>query len=315
MTCYNEQIFEKIDLARSDAAKEAFSVGLSTFSEASFKCQLKVVASINLSKKRKNATEMTEKAVGSNVLNTLPTTELNLKDYGDIKVGADIDETSSYTAVRDKNGNEKVVRKSSVLYLLKTTKETLSSDRLRKVQNSEIASSEIAPARTSMRSFVQTNDFIEVLKNKEICIGEWVFFKKQEFGGIKKYFTQKVTSNTGTPFLIGNIIAFKYKNGKTKKDREYSWETAFTQTPESSSSKMGVEVLANWYTFDENGDLQRYNNKFLPIKSYLGTAANPRFALDEQNGSIIKMDMLPTKIDAIINYLRKTNENSVQKSQ
>lgn len=48
-----------------------------------------------------------------------------------------LDETSKYVVVADKNGKEKVVRKSAVCYVLSKDKYKLSSDRMQRVKEKD----------------------------------------------------------------------------------------------------------------------------------------------------------------------------------
>ncbi len=69
----------------------------------------------------------------------ITTGELLLKDYGDVQSTSNIrlNENSPFAVVVDKNGKEKVVRKSSICWLLSKEKFKLSCDRLQRVQEKE----------------------------------------------------------------------------------------------------------------------------------------------------------------------------------
>lgn len=50
--------------------------------------------------------------------------------------------------------------------------------------------------------------------------------------------------------IIGRVLSFKYINGSTEKEKQYSLDTAPTST--TSLNRRGIEVLALWYIFDKN---------------------------------------------------------------
>ncbi len=61
---------------------------------------------------------------------------INLKAYG--ATGIDINENSPYCIVSNASDNTKIVRKSSICWLLSKDKHSLSSDRLTRVKQSEV---------------------------------------------------------------------------------------------------------------------------------------------------------------------------------
>lgn len=74
-------------------------------------------------------------------LNTLKSLsgELNIKDHN--YFGIDLNEASPYCVVSDDTGKEKVVRKSTICWLLSKDRHSLSSDRLSRVKQSELIGS------------------------------------------------------------------------------------------------------------------------------------------------------------------------------
>lgn len=66
------------------------------------------------------------------------TGEIILRNYGECTIS--LSETSPYTVVHDSLGNEKVVRKSTICWLLTKNKHSLSSDRLTRVKQCELMS-------------------------------------------------------------------------------------------------------------------------------------------------------------------------------
>lgn len=165
----------------------------------------------------------------------------NLKDYSDRAVN----EHGLFVNVTACNG-EKVARKSTVIWAASNSKDKLSSDRLRRVQN-----------KTTRRQL----EFVEVSMMEkpiytvdEIKIGDWCIFRYEN--GIDK-------------FILGNILSFRYINARTKKEKQYTYDFAPVLHAENVR---GVEVLASWFRMELNGMEQTFehiNCAFININRYI----------------------------------------------
>lgn len=204
-------------------------------------------------------------------LSGLLTQNLCLKDYSE-QVD-EIDENSRFTKTTDRNGFSKVVRKSSVVWLLSNSKETLSSDRLQRVQGSKRKScQQRLNFQQNTASFGKGRLFFMA---EELCLGQWAFFSNQSKS---KRFQNSEKVND---YIVGAVMGFIYSKGKTQKEKEYSWDFA-------SVADKNIQVLATWYRLQPNGEFIRLdgNNSFyVPISSYAMSMQTPCFDSDRVNGS------------------------------
>lgn len=146
----------------------------------------------------------------------------NLKDYSDRK----INENSPFVKVSGSNG-QMVARKSTVIWTASNSKVKLSSDRLRRVQQSKAVRRQL--------------EFVDVSMNEkpyytveEIKIGDWCILRN----------VLENIENNNSKFILGNILSFRYIIGTSKKKRQYTYDFApiFHE-----KNDRGVEVLASWF--------------------------------------------------------------------
>lgn len=189
---------------------------------------------------------------------------LCLKDYGSENIT--IDENSKFTQVYDKDGSLKTVRKSSLLWLLSNSKETVSSDRLQRVQNSSTQKKgcrrlEFSDLRPKLNRVIFISD--------QICTGQWCIF---EIPAILKR-DQKIQSNEIAGYVVGCVTAFVYANGKNEKEKQYTWDFA-------SIENNNIKVSATWYFINGVGEFispKGNNTFFTEIKTYIASIMEPRF--------------------------------------
>lgn len=163
-----------------------------------------------------------------------------------------IDENSRFAIVTCLSGNEKIVRKSSIVWLLTNTKNKLSSDRLLRVQENEIK---------RKRAHVIEDDELMVLD--EINVNEWCIFKSEINNCI---------------LILGLVLNFKYLSGNTNRQKQYSREYAPIKYTGAEQNPRGIAVIATFYKVNENGHLTiYYDEPQLKIENYLCTIQRPTF--------------------------------------
>lgn len=112
------------------------------------------------------------------------------------------EETNNKWVTVVENGEEKFIRKGTLVWSLTESREKLSKDRLTRVQESSKGTS-AALSRKSNNLSEQ-----KVLQSKYINLFEWCVFK-----------TSNDEVNPGICF--GVLLSFRYSQGKTEKDRRY----------------------------------------------------------------------------------------------
>lgn len=296
----NEEIFAKIEAARNEAVKVEKTFGIKISPNNNLSCKLPV-CEMNLNNNTSFERSVLDTTAANDVLceqveqlllrdespseeeqfniNSLAyiNSELNLRDYSDQNIV--LNNLCPFTEVKDKCGNTKVVRKSSVLWLLTTSRSSLSSDRLQRVQTKAIE-------RVNQRSFSATSTKHNELstftsgtlgqqakliwQNDELHIGDWCIFADE----IKNK-PPRPNADIYSGVFAGLVIGFKYIVGKTVKAKQYSWNNAPVHTNLDRSLRRGINVLATWYKYTENGNLISLNatkkHFFRNINNYVGT--------------------------------------------
>lgn len=202
--------------------------------------------------------------------------DLCLKDYSE--KCDEFDENSKFVQITNKAGKIQTVRKSSLVWLLSESKGNLSCDRLQRVKNSSVMKTS-STRRLEFSSLRSTNGRILFLSD-QLCIGQWCIFKIPS--NIK--LDQPIRDNPIPGYVVGGITGFKYSNGKSEKEKQYSWDTA-------SIENQNIEVSASWYFINQFGEFitsKNYNIFFINIKNYMANIIQPSFdKVNEQGSSII----------------------------
>lgn len=141
---------------------------------------------------------------------------------------------NSFVNIGEENA-PKFVRKSKIMWSLANSSEKLSSDRLQRVQKRKSARRQLEFVNVSMKDK-------PIYKVAEIKIGDWCVFRD----------THQHIPRT---FLLGNVLGFRYINGKTNKEKQYSLDFAPVV---HETNLRGVEVLASWYNIDINGKVMSH---------------------------------------------------------
>lgn len=210
----NDQIFNQMYLARDDAISMAKTFGIHFSNKEDLTCQLRVCepegAKLNGNNDPLAAAEVTTDSLcesigqinlknGDEEVSAVAATyELyGLRDYTDQNIV--INELCPFTKVMDKDGQSKVVRKSSVLWALTNTKYGLSNDRLQRVQGTalEKANKRTLHVQHTPDQVPETDKQI-VWRDQNVYIGDWCFFVKSQ------------SSKSKDDLLVGQVVAFRY---------------------------------------------------------------------------------------------------------
>lgn len=144
----------------------------------------------------------------------------NLRNYNTSSDKITLDENSKYIQIFEPDGTSKVVLKSSIVWLLSETTGKLISDRLKRVQTTPV---EKVTNRDPKRQKIHQDPSENVYTNSnEIMIGDWCFFSFDS--------KTRITSNKNVidSVVFGCVLAFKFKNGKNHKERQYHRDRALT---------------------------------------------------------------------------------------
>ncbi|KAJ6639407.1 hypothetical protein Bhyg_12151, partial [Pseudolycoriella hygida] len=189
---------------------------------------------------------------------------INIKTHSHLDI--DLNEKSPYCVVRNDSGKEKVVRKSSIYWLLSKDKHMLSSDRLTRVKQCESATTKknVSPSLIGVTSknCLMVTDCVNV--------GDWCLLKK------------------GKRILVGLVLGFCYLNGTTQRTKEYSRRYAFISNPNSFEQKSTsnpqtnpIGVLCTFFNYAaygiSNGTLVEENSGYLNLNNYLATILAPTY--------------------------------------
>lgn len=198
----------------------------------------------------------------------------SLRDYTSQQMEENVDENSKFVQVFNEDGSSKTVLKSSLIWLLTESKNKLSQDRLRRVQGVDRSS---VPQKRNNSDHInlqaKKKRLQDLFVSKIITIGEWCFF----------YHKQTAIFNRKTSFdmiVFGSALAFKYNEGKTEKDKQYTRDTvpvSYECTNTTETKPRGVSVSAMWYKIDDELKLEPMDacNFFIDIKNYIATASFP----------------------------------------
>lgn len=138
----------------------------------------------------------------------------NLYSYSPEKLQS----SNAFIEIMLENGEKKVLRTSTLLWLLSESNGNLSNDRLQRVQGAK------QPKKCCRR--LQFDPIIEpstksLIVKEEIKVGDWCILNKN---------TDMSGENT---FCLGNVLSFQYINRKNAKDKQYTWDFAPVKPPET----------------------------------------------------------------------------------
>lgn len=167
------------------------------------------------------------------------------------------------------NGTQKRIRKSTYLWTLTDSQKHLSNDRLKRVQEAKRAQNPVSESRSKRRlvfkkqmSQGQTESILTLAKNDEVQIGDWCIFQMKK--------NPKQGENI---FVLGCVLCFKYIDGRTAKQKQYSWDFAPINPP-VGTKKRGIEVLSSWYEVGSSTNfspVNELNSFYINIEKYIFT--------------------------------------------
>jgi len=173
------------------------------------------------------------------------TGSLGLKNFDNVSISS----SSPFVAVKDGNGKQCVIKKSSLIWLLSSGDTRISSDRLLRVQ---------AAAVQHKRNDTVKNQ--KPFKEDTLLVGNWYAFSSED-----------------NSIAIGRVLAFSYLSGSTWRDQVYSRTSAPVQAP-NEQTKRGLGCLCDWYTIQKNGKLKSVSmdiHGYYPIEKYICTIPRP----------------------------------------
>lgn len=204
----------------------------------------------------------------------------------------EIDGNSGFIKVLHKDGSERIISKGSLVWRATQSTKPLSKDRLTRVQAQKTTHPCESPKSTkkmynsqhgSNAKKLDLRDELRIMN--EIQIGEYCIFRKHTEDPHKNAFLKKA--------VIGMVLGFKYATGKTDKEKQYSLETApTTLMTVESVTKRGIEVLALWYTLNDNliFETPQIPSFFINIDNYVATVSPPQILqTSATNGKKYKM--------------------------
>lgn len=152
------------------------------------------------------------------------TEDIELRDYGGtIEMEQSLAESSPFAMVNLRSGGFKIVRKSSIVWLLTKNRGYFSSDRLQRVKENDILKGTIGIGHSHITIDSNEDIWPNISVKREIFIGDWVVCVVDE------------------NVLIGLVLSFSYIHGKTYRQREYTLN--YTEL----KPKSDVGILCNWY--------------------------------------------------------------------
>lgn len=139
----------------------------------------------------------------------------------------------------------------------------ISSDRLRRVQETTQTSDTFKHSLQGS-AIVDTENLTEcmVTKTNRVKVGEWCFFK---YEGINN--SEMVGKDV---ICIGLILAFKYVNGRSEKEKWYKGDIVYLD----NEAVNNLEALASWYQINDSArfvSVENENHGFLNIKNYIAS--------------------------------------------
>lgn len=189
-----------------------------------------------------------------------------IDSYAECKPPEKLQTSNAFIEIETENGKKKVLRTSTLLWLLSESNGNLSNDRLQRVQG--VKQTKKCRRRLQFDPIIESSTKSLTVK-EEIQVGDWcIFYKKADTYGENEMY-------------LGNILSFQYIIGKCAKDKQYTWDFAPIKPPERDSAlNKGIQVLASWYRLGFVGKLELIagvNNFYINIENYVITLTHTPF--------------------------------------
>lgn len=254
----NEDIKYELDRALAHALSEAEKFGMSISPDDIRSCQLSKGVLPYKKKKEQRRTWDED----SNKLHKMDFT--HFRDCS-VEIDGKLNESNRFIeVVNEEDGTVKYVRKSTVVWSILEGKNKSSNDRLVRVRQKigmapDSGIKKSTPTQEPLPKITKIRDDLYI--SSEIGVGDWCIFKicrdnPNEYDRLKN-------------IIIGRVLCFKYINGKSEKEKQYSLDIAPIQS--TSSNKRGIEVLALWKDFKNNSSVEPMLNPsfFVNIENYV----------------------------------------------
>lgn len=272
----NQEIIEAMKNAQSEALKYAVSLGIKMKAADVISCELLHHKADQISDVIENESE-----------------ESSLDDDEDLDANACSTSSLSHSKfidIQDEDGSVKTIKKSTFIWMLTESKGKLSSDRLKRVQ--ETNDSDVKRRKLHRYSRNRAND-IQLMKSDEASIGNWCFFKRlSSVPSVELLSEENILENCMIGCIVGfrclplsisneNLNASYLTKNEKRKSKTYSSDFAPTS---GGDNNKGIQALASWYVCCENGQLQPLqdrNHFFIDMDNYIATIEN--MSMEENN--------------------------------
>lgn len=218
------------------------------------------------------------------------------RDYSD-EIG-EIDGNSPFVNVFHKDGTEKKIKKGALVWRVTQSTKPLSKDRTLRVQAEK--NSKIPKTSTDLRTIHQVDGGLCTSFHimDRIQIGDYCIFRKNS-----DYSNTISVKESLENCVIGMVLAFRYINGKTKKDKQYTLNDAPIFT--DSLNKRGLEVLSLWYGLNTDLSFKRLpiQSFFINIENYVANINTPETTQDPITKH--KYYKIKENVNEILSFLTK----------
>lgn len=258
--------------AKEDAIKDAMTFGMEVDCNTIVYCNINEISINELKNKKRKIEEIYLKETSS-VSKVAKIECTNTKDYSCSHDQLLSKCTSPFVEVETQDGKMKTIRKSTMVWLMTDSKESLSNDRLKRVQSATQTTS-CKKRLNFKKNFTQK----KLSKEEEIQIGDCCIFQND---------TIKSNQNN-SDLIFGVVIGFKYKKGDNEKQKQYTWEFAPIETNLPEEKRRGITVLASWFQFNFNGSLHPVKDIscfYVDITNYVVTL--PHESIEKTNSGLL----------------------------
>lgn len=254
----DSEIEETISKAKTEAITNAMGFGMGMQQIDIDKALINRPDIFNPSRSRKHVSEPDSDSDGGDETPILSTYSAT-KSYS--HKNSEVD-SSPFVRISDDKGEDRTIRKSTLVWILTDSTQKLSNDRLTRVKGTPTLSC----ARRLEFNSPKHSDICCLIENDQIKIGDWCIFKCEDETHIK------------TQLVLGNILSFQYIKGKTQREKSYTWDYAPTTfEANNDNNERGIKVLATWYSIDSNGNvfgMSSNNSFYINIDFYKVTLSN-----------------------------------------
>lgn len=270
----NEEIKAELNRAFDYALSEAARFGMSVNSDDIRLCELRKG---NL-QCRISANEPEQTDLDDRDFSELPKIDFTCFRQYNGEENVKFDGNSKFIEIIEED-SVKYVRKSSIVWRILEGKKKSSNDRLTRVREGKDKDTGSTSAKRKSTSTDELKPKKSLVRNDlyildEIGVGDWCIFKFHIVDGPQQ------------DFILGRVLSFKYIQGKTEKEKQYSLDSAPIST--NTSNKRGISVLAVWSMLSSKFTLEGLSSPsfFVNIENYVAhmdspkSLENPEFKVD-----------------------------------